>query len=404
MAEETSTLDLRMAAARERLSWMESFKLKTRVEEQENEYTDEASLKRISSRDSIKKKTFCQVIKFLGKRVYNPLYMAGAAHTHFRMKPIIKALLDLPIKKVNIEYSDIIRVEGVANRKERKEKILMGDEFSSFGMKELGKKSNSYADVMRRATRKNKGNVPLSVKQTNTTGNKFFQDNDESYDDIILYAKGALDWDGKMPSQLQDKFTLNKYGAMDVGNEGCSIAAQDDNGNTLYTKISLESNDKMTSQLEEKSRGGNLNARKDKGMQGEKEEEGKRKESVRRVSSSVIATLVLLWILFDICTRSPIAQHQPLHGHSPVFINWSSLVELFGFIVFIWAIVATIVVGAPFSLMQSGMIMFWAIWMLVRSAKSMAEVYVQMWGIVLMGWYMLMENQPPSNKEPELPT
>ncbi|TKY65298.1 hypothetical protein E2542_SST08156 [Spatholobus suberectus] len=172
-------------------------------------------------------------------------------------------------------------------------------------------------------------NTQTCVNQMNNTENKFFQDNDEAYDDKILYTKMALDWDGKMTSQLQDKST-----------------------------------------------GGNLNATVGKGTQGEKEEkeeafstQDKRKESVQRVSSFVIAAIVLLWITFDISTHASVIQLQPEHG--PVFI-WSSLLEAFGFMVFVLAVASTIVIGAPFSRLRSAMLMFWAILMLVRSAKSIA--------------------------------
>ncbi|CAJ1825048.1 unnamed protein product [Sphenostylis stenocarpa] len=150
-----------------------------------------------------------------------------------------------------------------------------------------------------------------------------------------------VDWDGKTASKLQDMFNgcnLNKY-------------------EKLYEPFSP-----------------------DKAL----------KKTVQHVLSFVIATTVFLWIIMNTCSKLSIL--QPKHG--PLFI-WSSLVEPFCFMVFVWVIAATIVVGAQFSHMQSAMLMFWAILMVLKSAKSITEVCLPIFGILLTGLYVLMEKQPP---------
>ncbi|KAK7394604.1 hypothetical protein VNO78_15136 [Psophocarpus tetragonolobus] len=146
--------------------------------------------------------------------------------------------------------------------------------------------------------------------------------------------------------------------------------------------------DKMSSQLEDKSTGCNVN------KYGKAFNPDKRKESVQRVSRNVTAIIVLLWMMLEINSQSSKLQLQVLHKqHDHVFI-WSSLLEMFGFMVFGWTIAATITAGPPFSRMQSAMLMFWAILMLVRSVKSITEMYVPILGILFTGCYMLVQKQP----------
>ncbi|KAK7374430.1 hypothetical protein VNO80_07860 [Phaseolus coccineus] len=117
----------------------------------------------------------------------------------------------------------------------------------------------------------------------------------------------------------------------------------------------------------------------------------KRKKTVHRVSSFVMASTVFLWIVMDICSQLSIIQLQPKYG--PIFF-WSNFLKLFGFMAYVSATSAMIVVGAPFSGMQSCMLMFWAILMLLTSAKSLTEVYLPLMGIILTGCYVLVLKYP----------
>jgi len=118
----------------------------------------------------------------------------------------------------------------------------------------------------------------------------------------------------------------------------------------------------------------------------------KRKKTVHRVSSFVIAATVYLWIFMDICSHLPFIQLQP--KSRPIFF-WSTFLKLFGFMAYVSATAAMIVVRAPFSGMQSFMLMFWAILMFVSSAKSLTEVYLLSLGIILTGCYVLVPKKPP---------
>ncbi|KAL2329650.1 hypothetical protein Fmac_017231 [Flemingia macrophylla] len=120
----------------------------------------------------------------------------------------------------------------------------------------------------------------------------------------------------------------------------------------------------------------------------EVEEVFKNKKTVERVSSLVIGAIEFLWMMSDICSNL-------LPQHGPFFICFS-LLEMAGFMVFVCAILARIIVGAPFSHMQRGMLMFWASWMQVRSVKSLTELYLPMLGqILLMGCYVIAEKKAP---------
>ncbi|KAL9297096.1 hypothetical protein ACSQ67_022992 [Phaseolus vulgaris] len=117
----------------------------------------------------------------------------------------------------------------------------------------------------------------------------------------------------------------------------------------------------------------------------------KRKKTVQRVSSFVMASTVFLWIGMDLCSQLSIIQLQPKHGPS---LFWSTFLKLFGFMAYVSATSAMIVVGAPFSGTQSCMLMFWAILMLLNSAKSLTEVYLPLMGTILTGCYVLVLKYP----------
>ncbi|XP_020203185.1 uncharacterized protein LOC109788773 [Cajanus cajan] len=148
---------------------------------------------------------------------------------------------------------------------------------------------------------------------------------------------------------------------------------------------------KMTSQLQDKSTGCNLNKYEEVGEPFSPE---KNKKTVERVSSFMTTKIVFLLIIFDIYTHSSIMQLQPFHKQQGHVFIWFSLVEMLGFMMFVWGIAAMIAVGAPFSRVQCAMFMFWAILMLLRSAKSITQVYVPIFGILFTMCYMLVKKEP----------
>lgn len=218
-------------------------------------------------------------------------------------------------------------------------------------------------------------NNPTWLNQMNTKRIKFLI----IFDDNILYTKRALDWDGKMSShvQLQDKSTgcnLNKYVEVDepFNRETRKKVVQ-------CISSFVMADHRVVEPLDVPGRYELFSLKK-------------RKQTVERVSSFVIATTEFHWIITDICSQLSTIHLQPEHSY--LFI-WSSLLELLGFLVFVCAILAMILVGARFTRLQSIMLMFWAIWMLVRSAKSLTSVSALILGILFTGWHVLLEKQPP---------
>ncbi|KAK7340430.1 hypothetical protein VNO77_21132 [Canavalia gladiata] len=122
----------------------------------------------------------------------------------------------------------------------------------------------------------------------------------------------------------------------------------------------------------------------------------KRMKTAQRVSSFVIATIGFLWILFDFWSQSSMIQLLPQHKQLEPIFRWLPLLELLGFVSFVLAIGTMILVGAHTSRLHCAMLLFWAILMLVRSVDSLSVLYVSILGIIVMGWYMLIEKQPPN--------
>ncbi|KAJ1376470.1 putative transmembrane protein [Sesbania bispinosa] len=147
----------------------------------------------------------------------------------------------------------------------------------------------------------------------------------------------------------------------------------------------LSWDDKMTSQLQYNSTGCNLNKHKEtkprsvpvfqlKGVFNQH----KRKEIALH---HVLFTIMFLGLLFDIWSQSSL-MHKQLVSVS----IWPSLLGLFGFMAFVWAVAIMILVGAPFTRMHRAMLISWAIFMLLNSANSITASYVPMLGIFFMGW------------------
>ncbi|KAG4922548.1 hypothetical protein AAZX31_18G225900 [Glycine max] len=112
---------------------------------------------------------------------------------------------------------------------------------------------------------------------------------------------------------------------------------------------------------------------------------GKHMKTAQSVLSFLIATIALLWILTDLCSLLSIIKLQPEHGPLPI---WFSLLEPVGFMVFVWAVAAKIVIGAPFSRLLSAILLFWGIWLLVRSSQSLTTLCLPILGILLMVWHL----------------
>jgi len=121
----------------------------------------------------------------------------------------------------------------------------------------------------------------------------------------------------------------------------------------------------------------------------------RRKEIVRRFSSSVISTIVFLGIFYNIWNNQLPIINAPLlrKEHDGLLSIWPSLLGLFGFMVFICAVAVMILVGAPFTGMQKAMLIFWAILMHLQSANSIIEVLVTLVGGLFMGWYAFGETK-----------
>ena len=113
----------------------------------------------------------------------------------------------------------------------------------------------------------------------------------------------------------------------------------------------------------------------------------KRKETTKRVPYFVIFPTLCLWILLVTRSLTTSTRVQPLHKeHGSVSIG-APLLELFSFIVFVWAVATMILVGAKFTSMHGAMLLFWAILMHVRSDNSTSALYLSILGIFFIGWY-----------------
>ena len=119
------------------------------------------------------------------------------------------------------------------------------------------------------------------------------------------------------------------------------------------------------------------------------------KEIVQRLSSFVVSTIVFLGIFYNIWNSQLSIIHVPsLHKeHDGRLSVWSSLLGLFGFMMFVCAVAVMILVGAPFTSMQKAMLIFLAILMHLQSANSIIEVFVTLVGGLSMGWYSFGSHQ-----------
>jgi hypothetical protein len=137
------------------------------------------------------------------------------------------------------------------------------------------------------------------------------------------------------------------------------------NNDVLHVKFTqpLAKEEKMTSKLKDNSaRCNNLNQQKHKeNMQiSYPKFQLKRNEIAKHVSFVVVMCIVFVGILFDVLIEPSLMKDQRRR-------IWASLIRLFGFMAFVWAVIIMILDGVPFVRMQSLVLIFWAIWMYLKS-------------------------------------
>jgi len=86
----------------------------------------------------------------------------------------------------------------------------------------------------------------------------------------------------------------------------------------------------------------------------------KRKEIAQHVSFVVVLSIIFGCLFLDLGIKPP---HMKVQSVS----IWDSLLGLFGFMVFVWAVAIMILVGVPFIRVQSVVLVFWAILMNLKS-------------------------------------
>ncbi|KAJ1443633.1 putative transmembrane protein [Sesbania bispinosa] len=148
----------------------------------------------------------------------------------------------------------------------------------------------------------------------------------------------------------------------------------------------LSWDDKMTSQLQYNSTGCNLNKHKETKPRSVPVFQLKgvfNQHNLKEIAlHHVLFTIMFLGLLFDIWSQSSL-----MHKQRVSVSIWPSLLGLFGFMAFVWAVAIMILVGAPFTRMHRAMLISWAIFMLLNSANSITATYVPMLGIFFMGWF-----------------
>jgi len=113
------------------------------------------------------------------------------------------------------------------------------------------------------------------------------------------------------------------------------------------------------------------------------------KEIVQCLSSFVLSTVVFLGISYNIWNSQLLIIHvQRLHKeHSAHLSILPPFLTFFGFMVFVCAVAAMILLRAPFTCMQKAMLIFWALLLHLQSANSIIEVFVTLVGGLYLGWY-----------------
>jgi hypothetical protein len=84
------------------------------------------------------------------------------------------------------------------------------------------------------------------------------------------------------------------------------------------------------------------------------------RSQIARISFVVVWCIVSVELLFNVWIEPSLMKDQ--RGRI-----WASLIRLFGFMAFVWGVIIMILDGVPFVRMQSLILIFWAIWMHLKS-------------------------------------
>ncbi|WJX77295.1 hypothetical protein P8452_60616 [Trifolium repens] len=84
------------------------------------------------------------------------------------------------------------------------------------------------------------------------------------------------------------------------------------------------------------------------------------RSQIARISFVVVWCIVSVELLFNVWIEPSLMKDQ--RGRI-----WASLIRLFGFMAFVWGVIIMILDGVPFVRMQSLVLIFWAIWMHLKS-------------------------------------
>ncbi|KAK2415423.1 hypothetical protein QL285_037905 [Trifolium repens] len=84
------------------------------------------------------------------------------------------------------------------------------------------------------------------------------------------------------------------------------------------------------------------------------------RSKIAKLSFVVVWCIVSVELLFNVWIEPSLMKDQ--RGRI-----WASLIRLFGFMAFVWGVIIMILEGVPFVRMQSLVLIFWAIWMHLKS-------------------------------------
>jgi hypothetical protein len=166
----------------------------------------------------------------------------------------------------------------------------------------------------------------------------------------IMLVKNSLD------DELQELQTNNTTGnkLLSLNNEPCVVVAFNYNQQ-------LAKEGKMTSKLQDHStRYNNLKHKEATPRSSYPKIQLKPNEIAKYISFLVVLSIILVGLFFDTWIEPSLMKDQ--RGRI-----WASLIRLFGFMAFVWAVAIMILDGVPFVRLQSIVLIFWAIWMHLKS-------------------------------------
>jgi hypothetical protein len=166
----------------------------------------------------------------------------------------------------------------------------------------------------------------------------------------IMHVKYSLD------DELQEFQTNNTTGnkLLSLNNEPCIVFG-------FKFKQQLAKEGKMTSKLQDRSaRCNNLKHKEATPRSSYPKIQLKPNEIAKYISFLVVLSIILVGLFFDTWIEPSLMKDQ--RGRI-----WASLIRLFGFMAFVWAVAIMILDGVPFVRLQSVVLIFWAIWMHLKS-------------------------------------